>query len=158
MSNPTVIPSTFVIEREYPHPPERVFAAFTDPVKKRRWFAEGENHTVDDFTMDFRVGGVERARSHFKEGSPFPGVALINDSVYHDIVPDRRLVISSTMSLGDHRISVTLQTMEFLPNQAGTTLVLTHQGVFFEGSDGPERREAGWRKIADRLAKELAGE
>jgi len=153
-----IIHNTFVVERDYPTTPERVFAAFADPVKKRRWFAEGENHTVDEFEMDFRVGGIERAVSHFKEGSPFPGTALITEGIYHDIVPNRRIVTSATMILGDRRISVSLATIEISPNQNSAKLVLTHQGVFFEGSDGPERREGGWRKIAERLAKELARE
>jgi uncharacterized protein YndB with AHSA1/START domain len=158
MTEAPVVHNTFVVERDYPATPERVFAACSDPVKKRRWFAEGENHTIDEFEMDFRVGGRERARSHFKEGSPFPGTALLNDGIYHDIVTNRRIVTSATMSLGDRRISVSLVTVEISPSQNGAKLVVTHQGVFFEGSDGPERRQAGWQKIADRLAKELASE
>lgn len=34
----TVVHSTFRIDRSYPHPVSRVFAAFRDPVTKRRWF------------------------------------------------------------------------------------------------------------------------
>jgi uncharacterized protein YndB with AHSA1/START domain len=33
--------NTFVIERHYPPPVERVFAAFAEPALKRRWFAVG---------------------------------------------------------------------------------------------------------------------
>jgi len=34
MKERSVIHSTFVIERGYPVPPERVYAAFSDPAKK----------------------------------------------------------------------------------------------------------------------------
>ncbi len=70
MTDRSVIHNTFVIERGFPKSPERVFAAFAEPSKKRRWFAEGENHEVEEFEMEFRVGGAERVRSRFKAGSP----------------------------------------------------------------------------------------
>jgi uncharacterized protein YndB with AHSA1/START domain len=134
-----------------------VFAAFADPAKKRRWFAEGaKSHDVEEFEMDFRVGGSEHARYRFKEGTPFPGTALTNDGSYQDIVPNRRVVIAHNMALGDKRISASLVTFELLPTEKGTALIFTHQAAFFEGSDGPEMREDGWRKLLDQLAKELA--
>lgn len=156
MEAQSVIHSTFVIERSYPKRPEVVFSAFADAAKKRRWFAEGHSHEVEDFTMDFRVGGTERALYRFKEGTPFPGVALSNEGNYQDIVPNKRIVTASTMSLGDKRISSSLVTVELLPTDKGTDLICTHQGAFFEGSDGPKMREAGWQKLLDQLATELA--
>jgi uncharacterized protein YndB with AHSA1/START domain len=42
MSTSSIIHSTFAIERTYPARAARVFAAFSDPAIKRRWFAEGE--------------------------------------------------------------------------------------------------------------------
>jgi uncharacterized protein YndB with AHSA1/START domain len=156
MEERSVIHNTFVIERSYSATPERVFAAFADPVKKRRWFAERDHHDVETFEMDFRAGGIERSRYRFKEGTPFKGVALSNDGSYLDIVPNLRIITASTMTFGDKLISATLVTIELLPSETGTDLICTHQGAFFEGADGPEIREQGWRTLFDRLARELA--
>ena len=57
-----VVHRTFSVERAYPAPPARVFAACAAPETKRRWFAEGAGFEVDEFTLDFRVGGFERTR------------------------------------------------------------------------------------------------
>lgn len=144
--------NTFVIERKYPHPPEAVFAAFADPGKKRLWYAESRSHDVEEYVSDFRVDGTERFRYRFREGTPFPGVAITSDGVYEEIVPGRRIIMASRMALGGNLISVTLVTFEFLPTDTGSDLVCTHQAIFSEQSDGPEMREAGWQKLFDNLA------
>lgn len=156
MEERSVIHNTFVIERSYSATPEQVFSAFADPAKKRRWFVEGDHHEVEHYEMDFRVGGKERARVRFKEGTPLKGLACTNEGGYLDIVPNRRVVLASTMTIGERCISASLATIELLPSAKGTDLILTHQGAFFEGSDGPEMREEGWRKLFDRLPGELA--
>jgi uncharacterized protein YndB with AHSA1/START domain len=157
MENRSVIHSTFVIERSYPAPPERVFDAFADPAKKRRWFIEGGSHEVEQYQMDFQVGGQEHARIRFNAGTPLQGMKCASATGYLDIVANRRLVFASTMSIGGRCISASLGTVELLPSDAGTDLIFTHQGAFFEGADGPEMREAGWRKLLGQLTGELAG-
>jgi uncharacterized protein YndB with AHSA1/START domain len=156
MEEQSVIHNTFVIERNFRATPQRVFSAFADPAKKRRWFAEGHHHEVELYEMDFRVGGIERSLYRFKEGTPFPGVALSNDGSYLDIVRDQRIVMASTMAMGDKVISITLVTFEFLPVGEGTDLLLTHQGAFFAGSGGAKMREEGWQKLLERLSEELS--
>jgi uncharacterized protein YndB with AHSA1/START domain len=155
MPEQSVIHNTFVIERSYPKPPEKVFAAFADPEKKRRWFAEGHNHDVQEFTLDFRVGGKERSSYRFKEGTPFPGVALEAEGTFLDIVSNERIVQAGNMAIGGKRISATMVTIELIPTDQGTDLICTHQGAFFEGADGPQMREQGWRKLFEQLATEL---
>jgi uncharacterized protein YndB with AHSA1/START domain len=156
MEDQSVIHNTFVIERSYPQSPEVVFSAFADATKKRRWFAEGHSHNVEDFKMDFRVGGTESASYRLDKSTPFPGAALVNEGSYQDIVPNRVVITASTMSLGGKRISASLVTIELLPTDKGTDLICTHQGAFFQGSDGPQRREAGWQQLFDQLEKFLA--
>ncbi len=147
--------NTFVVERSYSKPPEKVFAAFSDPVKKRRWFGEGPGHDVLTFEMDFRVDGAERMTYRFKEGTPFKGVVLDYRNSYQDIAPNRRIVIAQAMDFGGRRVSASLVTIELLRTDDGTDLICTHQGVFFEGADGPEIRQHGWKALFERLAREL---
>ena len=151
MAETSVTHGTFVIERNYPVAPERVFAAFSDPAKKHRWFVDDEASGVEDFGMDFRVGGVERKRFSNKYG------VFTNDTVYLDIVPDRRIVFAYTMSMGDRRFSSSQATVELLATEKGTNLIFTEQGAYFEGSDGPKMRQDGWQVLLESLAKELAG-
>jgi uncharacterized protein YndB with AHSA1/START domain len=156
MAEQSVIHNTFVIERSYPKPPEVVFSAFSDTAKRRRWFADGDTHEIEAFESDFRVGGTDRLIYRMNEKTPFPGVLLTNEGTYQNILPDKCVVMASRMTLGDKRISASLVTIELLPTAKGTDLICTHQGAFFEGADGPQMREAGWRRLFDNLAKELA--
>jgi len=154
MAEPTIVHNTFVIERNYPQPPERVFGAFALPSRKRRWYAEGD-HEIQEFEMEFRVGGSERFRYRFKEGHPIAGSEITNESTYQDIVPGKHIVMTSKMSLNGKPIVAMLLTLEFLPSGTGTDLIHTHQGAFLEWPDGPRMIEAGWRALLDRMEKEL---
>ena len=155
MEETLVTHSTFAIERSYPATPERVFAAFADPTKKRRWFAEGEGFAIEEFSMDFRVGGHERTRFRTGETSPVAGAVMSNETRYMDIVPNRRVVLAYSMAMGDKPFSASLATFEFVPEGQGTKLTFTEQAAFFEGGDGPEMREQGWRQLLDALERFL---
>lgn len=158
MSQSTVTHSTFVIERSYPASPQRVFSAFADPAKKKRWFMEGDGFESEAFEADFRVGGKEYSRFRPTEESPVKGMAISNHTWYQDIVENKRIVVAYTMTVGDYRMSASLATFEMLPEGSGTKLVFTEQGAFFENSDGPKLREGGWSELLERLGKELESE
>ena len=165
MKDRTVVHSTIEIERTFPVPPDRVFAAFADSQKKLRWFREEDNSITEKFEMDFRVGGRERTQFRIKSG-PVEGAICTNETVYQDIVPDSRIVLAYTMSRDEKRFSASLATFQLLAASAaayepesapkGTKLVFTEQAAFFEGADGPEMRREGWRLLLDRLADEVA--
>ena len=156
MEQQAVVHNTIVIERAYPVPPERVFAAFSDPAKKRRWYADGQSHQIESYDMDFRVGGNEHYVSRFKEGTPVAGLQLKSENMFRDIVPNRRIIFTSTMAMEGRCFSISLGTVELLPTEEGTDLILTFQSAFLEGADGPEMRKAGWNGLLDKLGKELA--
>jgi len=155
MSESPTVHGNFTIDRYYDAAPARVFAAFADPSKKKSWFAVSDSHEITAFESDFRVGGVERLHYRFGEGTPFPGAELTNDGFFHDIQPERRIVTSSHMSLAGRAVSVALVTIELSPRGDGTDVCCTFQGAFFEGSDGPEMRKAGWETLLDRLGRNL---
>jgi uncharacterized protein YndB with AHSA1/START domain len=149
------IHSTFVIERNFPWSPSRVFAGFSQPALKRRWYAEGD-HEIEDFAMDFRVGGSESLRYLFREGHPIAGSEIANESAYQDIVEEKRIVMTSRMSLNGKPIAVMIATFEFVPAEDGTDLILSHQGTYIDWPDGAKMIEMGWRGLVERLLKELA--
>jgi len=104
MSERSAEHAAFVVERVYDASPERVFAAWSDPQAKARWFDGPEA----EFELDFRVGGWERRRGMLPDGREYTFQAL-----YRDIVLGRRIVYTYDMLLDGIRISVSVATVEF---------------------------------------------
>jgi uncharacterized protein YndB with AHSA1/START domain len=148
MTTRTAEHGTFTINRTYPVPPERVFAAWSSQESKARWFgAPGGT----GFALDFRVGGSETNR-----GGPPGGPVFTYEATYRDIVPAERIVYGYTMEADDTLISVSVTTVEFAPTGSGTTLTFTEQGVFLDGADTPAVREKGTGELLDALGTALA--
>ena len=81
---------------------------------------------------------------------------IANESVYQDIEADKRIVMTTKMSLNGKTIVVMLATFEFVPAEKGTDVILTHQGAYIDWPDGVRMIEVGWNGLIDRLHKELA--
>ena len=140
--------ATFTLERSYPAPPARVFAAWADPAAKASWFTPGPGSGHE---LDFRVGGREVAT-----GGPEGGPLMTFETLYRDIVPEQRIVYTSTLSAGADLMTVSLTTVEFTPGEGGgTRLVLTEQGAFLDGQEQPAWREQGTADQLEALAAEL---
>lgn len=129
MSRPGIRHASFVIERNCAASPARVFEAFADPAAKRCWFGDGEGWTLEAFTAVFAEGGHECSRFSRGDGPP-----MRMDTIYHEIVPGQRIVLSYTMTIGGRRNSVSLATIEFFAEGSGTRLVYTEQGAFLDGA------------------------
>jgi uncharacterized protein YndB with AHSA1/START domain len=145
MSQRNTTHATFVIERDLPHPPAKVFAAYADPKKKAKWFG-GPPEWNSEHRMDFRVGGKESST-----GGPPGGVVHTMSGEYWDIVENERIVMSYEMHLGATRISVSLGTTEIKPNGVGSKLTYTEQGAYLDGYDDAGQREEGTRELLGQL-------
>ena len=160
MTQRSVIHDTFAIERTYPVPPARVFAAFASKEAKDAWGDTGDlpepgpdASDAGDAEFDFCIGGHERF------GFGYQGLSYRYDACYYDIVPDQRIVYSYEMYADGVRISVSVATIEFAPAAGGTALTWTEQGAYldgFDGADAPELRRGGTDYMLDGLAKYLA--
>lgn len=151
MSERSVRHGSFVAERQYPASPRRVFQALTTLEAKSGWFVGPEDHQeVIPLEMDIRVGGRERMA-----GGPPGGPVHRYEALYHDIVPDERLVYTYEMYADDRRTSVSLSTMALTPAGTGTSLVYTEQAVFLDGLDTIHAREHGTRELLDALGRSL---
>lgn len=149
---------SFIIERRYSAAPQRVFAAWADPVAKRAWFAEGEGWDIQSYALDFREGGTEKSKFRFLKGEETFGETTLfgNDTAFNEIIPNERIIFTYSMDRNGVRFSVSLATLELKPADQGTRLILTEHGAFFDGADGIKMREAGWHELLQKLDEHLA--
>jgi uncharacterized protein YndB with AHSA1/START domain len=145
MNEHTVTHATFTLERTYPFSPSEVFAAWADPKVKVRWFAGN----AEGYEMDFRVGGIERnSGSH-------DGKRITWESLYREIVSGERIVYTSVLSEDDTVATVSLATIEFVPEGDGTRVVLVEAGAYLDGREQPAWREEGTGSWLDALGTDL---
>jgi uncharacterized protein YndB with AHSA1/START domain len=146
MSDRTIVHSTFTLERTYRVPVSEVFRAWADPQIKARWFARNSA----DYQMDFRPGGIERNRV------VHDGRQVTWESLYREIVTDERIVYTSVLAADGTVATVSLATVELVPDDDGTRLVLVESGAYLDGREQPAWREQGTGDWLDALGGHLA--
>ena len=147
----TVQHATFTVERIYDAPAALTYSAWADPARTARWFGgtPGEwDLEIRDF--DFRVGGRERLRGRWKNGT-------VSDfqATYYDILPEQRIMWVYDMYIDSRRISVSLATAMFKTEGGKTRLTYTEQGAFLDGYDDAGSRERGTRVLLERVSESL---
>jgi uncharacterized protein YndB with AHSA1/START domain len=137
--------STFTLERRYPASVERVFQAWANPQQRKRWMAQGAEHS-----QNFVVGGLETVKGVDGKGRP-----LTYQAQYAEIVTNQRILTTSTLHTGDQLSTVSVTSIEFREEDAGTLLVLTEHGIYLPGQEQPAWREHGTAQQLDFLAAEF---
>ncbi len=130
--------------------PKRVYEAWTNPKMKAQWY--GPTAQKDALSLDYRIGG----REHFTGETP-NGLFFGYEAIFHEIVPDQRIVYSYTMDFDQGRISASLVTVEITASgDDSARLLFTEQGVYLDGGDTPADREQGTRAMLEALATALS--
>jgi uncharacterized protein YndB with AHSA1/START domain len=135
------------LKRRLNAPPEKVYAAWTDPQKLARWF--GPAQTVNGSVhaeLDVRAGGRFRVSFSTEDGEHHEV-----GGVYREVMPGARLVFSWAWHSTPERESQV--TVSLQPNGEGTLLTLQHEQLFDQAAcDGHAR---GWGDALDRLGTYL---
>ena len=133
---------TVRIERRFAVAPERVFAAWLDPVSLARWMSP--------------VGHAEAQVEPWVGGQLM--VTMIGDGIriehhgeYREVVTDRRLVFTWESPYTGPEPSIV--TVDLTPVDGGTVLTLIHERL---PADQVESHRNGWAPMLDRLASLLA--
>jgi uncharacterized protein YndB with AHSA1/START domain len=145
MTERSIVHSTFTLERIYSVPVSEVFRAWADPQIKVRWFAGNSA----DYELDFRPGGIER------NGAIHNGKKITWESLYREIVPEERIVYTSVLCEDGNVATVSLATVELVPEDNGTRLELVEAGAYLDGREQPAWREQGTGDWLDALGGHL---
>ncbi len=133
------------IERFYPHPPELVFRAWTEPVRLERWFSPNPANKVTA-TVDLKKGGKYRISMRNPSGDTWTV-----QGTYLSIVKPLHLSFTWQWEGESEESRVTV---EFVAEGAGTRVAVKHERVTTMESFTGHRR--GWESTMERLSEYLS--
>lgn len=146
MSAATTVKPSLTLKRRLNAPPAKVFAAWTDPEKMKRWMGPGQIAPVST-EIDAGVGGRYRIVMRSPDGETHDV-----SGVYREVIPDQKLVFTWAWKSTPERES--LVTVLIKPDGDGTLLTITHEQFF--DADARDRHQSGWNGALDKLEKFVA--
>jgi uncharacterized protein YndB with AHSA1/START domain len=142
----TATKPSLTIKRRFNAPPAKVFSAWTDPEKVKRWMGPGEVKALSA-EADPRKGGRYRWVMKGPDGEEHDV-----SGVYREVIPNEKLVFTWAWKTTPERESTV--TLTFKPDGDGTLFTLTHEQFFDE--DARDRHNVGWTGAMDKLDKFLS--
>lgn len=131
--------------RHYPVPPERVWAAWTDPGLVARWFGPDAGPVLET-QLDVREGGCFRVAFRTEDGETHTCLGT-----YLEVEPHERLAFTwEWITMPERRSQVTLS---FRRIEGGTEFTL-HHSRFADVAARDGHRE-GWTGALDKLGRLL---
>lgn len=144
MATATITPDqdTIIAEVFIAAPPERVFAAITDPAQMPLWWGQRDMYRITEWKADLRVGGKWQSDGVGADGKPF-GVG----GEYLEVDPPRRLVYTWIASwTGALATTVRWQLERAESPQQGTIVRLRHEG-FAAAPQAAGDHSEGWKRV-----------
>jgi uncharacterized protein YndB with AHSA1/START domain len=139
---------SLTLKRRIDAPPEKIYAAWTQPENLIRWFGPAMVKPGSmSAEIDARVGGSYRIRFDTEVGEHHEV-----GGHYCDVQPNRRLVFTWAWHSTPERESLVTVTLK--PDDVGTLLTLHHE-QFFDRS-ARDRHERGWTELLDKLGRHHA--
>jgi uncharacterized protein YndB with AHSA1/START domain len=139
---------SLTLKRRFKAPPAKVFAAFTDPEKVKRWIGPGEMKGVIAET-DARAGGG------YRWVMQSPGQRLDVGGVFREVVPNEKLVFTWAWKVEPPDTPhESLVTVLFKADGDGTLLTLIHENL--SDDDSRNGHQQGWIGAFDKLEKLVA--
>lgn len=138
------------IERVFAAPPERIYAAITEPDLRNRWLKPADEFRVAATELDARVGGAYRDAFVAPDGTRFE-----ESGRFLALEPPHRIAYTCRFEGGgvlepDMRVEIALAAA----GAEKTRLVLTQTG--YRERKNRDEQEQGWPAFLDQLAKLLA--
>jgi uncharacterized protein YndB with AHSA1/START domain len=119
-------------------PPERVFAAITDPRQVPQWWGRADTYRITKWQGELRAGGKWRSDGEAVDGTPFHV-----SGEYLEVVPPTLLVHTWIASwTGDLK---TIVRWELKSDKGGTHLTIRHSG--FAGHPEAKNHAQGWTRV-----------
>jgi uncharacterized protein YndB with AHSA1/START domain len=138
MNEPTTGTRSIVVERQMPHPPEKVWRALTTSHLIAAWLMANDFQPVVGHRFTFRA-------------KPMPGWSGVTNCVVLNIEPTRLL----SYSWGDGTESDsglrTIVTWTLTPKDGGTLLRMEHAGFRPQDESGYRGMGSGWPRVVERL-------
>ena len=146
MVTATTAKPSLTIKRRFNAPPEKVFAAWTDPEKVKRWMGPGAVEVMRA-ECDLRVGGRYRWLMKSPDGEEYDV-----SGVYREVVANKKLVFTWAWKSTPERES--LVTLTFKDDDGGTVMTLVHEQFFDEAAR--DSHQGGWNGAMEKLEKYLS--
>jgi uncharacterized protein YndB with AHSA1/START domain len=141
----TAVKPSLTIKRRFNASPAKVFSAWIDPQKVKRWMGPGEVQVMSA-EGDPRTGGRYRWLMKAPDGTEHDV-----SGVYREVIPNEKLVFTWAWKSTPERES--LVTVLIKPDGQGSLMTLTHEQFFDE--DARDRHNQGWTGAMDKLEKYL---